>query len=351
MLVSSLVTPFRGDGAAPDLDLFARLTGFALDHGCDQVLVAGPSGEAGSLDLGEWESLLEEAVGAARPHQLMVCLGQGLRGEQEARGRLALQFGVRDLLVLDAPGSGAGSAALRERWHVPLARTLPDAQLWACAAPSLTGTELLPDDLARLREDCPNVVGVVDMTGRLARLARLRSLCGDDFSILCGDDAMLRDALVDPSIRADGGCITACNLAPGAVRRLHDEARGGSPARARELHEALAPLLGLSSFTVEETLLLHGDALAVPQRLRAPVAVKAALAELGILAPGCRPPLGSPGPNARARVRGALLACHRQNPELLGPLAQYFEVDVERRLASDEPRRAPPPAAAASFGG
>jgi 4-hydroxy-tetrahydrodipicolinate synthase len=350
MLVSSLVTPFRGDGATPDLDLFARLTGFALDHGCDQVLVAGPSGEGGSLDAGEWESLLEEAVGAARPHQLMVCLGHGLSSEQLARGRLALQFGVRDLLVLDAPGSGAGSAALRERWYAPLARALPEAQLWPCAAPSLTGTELLPDDLARLREDCANVVGVVDLTGRLARLARLRTLCGDDFSILCGDDAMLRDALVDPAIRADGGCVTACNLAPGAVRRLHDEARGGNPARARELHEALAPLLGLSSFTVEETLLLHGDALAVPQRLRAPVAVKAALAELGIVSPGCRPPLGTPGPNARARVRGALLACHRQNPVLLASLAEYFEVDVERRLASEEPRRGAPPLAA-SFGG
>jgi dihydrodipicolinate synthase/N-acetylneuraminate lyase len=138
--------------------IFARPAGFALDHGCDQVLVAGPSGEA-ARSTREWESLLEEAVGAARPHQLMVCLGHGLRSEQEARGRQALQFGVRDLLVLDAPGSGAGSAALRERWHAPLARALPDAQIWPCAAPSLTGTELCPEDLAPARR-LPNVVGV-----------------------------------------------------------------------------------------------------------------------------------------------------------------------------------------------
>jgi len=349
MLLSALVTPFRGDGGAPDLDLFARLTGFALDHGCDQVLVAGPTGEVGALDGCEWESLLEEAVSAARPHQLMVCLGHGRRDELEARGRLALELGVRDLLVLDAPGSGAASGALRERWHAPLARALPEAQIWPCAAPSLTGTELLPDDLARLREDCANVVGVVDMTGRLARMARVRLLCGADFAVVCGDDPMLRDALVDPAIRADGGCIAACNLAAGSVRHLNDEAQGGSPARARELQDALSPLLGLSCVTVEETLLLHGEALAVPQRLRAPVPVKAALAELGIVAPSWRSPLAAPGPNARARVRGALLACHRHHPGLLAPLAHYFEVDVERRLAGGEPRR-DAPAAAATFG-
>src|SRR5262249_30998690 len=148
--------------------------------------------------------------------------------------------------------------------------------------------------------------GLVDMTGRLARLVRVRALCGEDFAVVCGDDAMLRDALVDPAIRADGGCLAACNLSPGLVRRLHDEAHGGSPARARELHEVLSPLLGLSGITVEETLLLRGEALAVPQRLRASVVVKAALAELGIVAPAWRPPLAAPGVNARARVRGAL---------------------------------------------
>ena len=68
MLVSALVTPFRKDGEGPALDRFARLVGFALDHGCDQVLVAGPLGEGDALDDGEWESLLQEAVSAARPH-------------------------------------------------------------------------------------------------------------------------------------------------------------------------------------------------------------------------------------------------------------------------------------------
>jgi 4-hydroxy-tetrahydrodipicolinate synthase len=336
MLVSALVTPFRKDGEGPALDRFARLVGFALDHGCDQVLVAGPMGEGDALDDGEWETLLQEAVGAARPHQILAAPGHGRLPQLVARGRLALQLGVRDLLVADAPGHGASSMALRERWHGALARALPEARLWPLAAPGLFGAELLPDDLARLHDEHANVVGVVDMSGRLARLARVRALCGADFSILCGDDAMLRDALVDPTIRADGGVVAACNLAPGAVRRLLDEARGGQPARVRELHDALAPLLGLGQLTVEEALLLRGAALAVPQRVRGSVPVKAALALLGLGSCACRPPLGPLGPNGEARVRAALMAAHRANPEILAPLAEYFELDLGRRLARAE---------------
>jgi 4-hydroxy-tetrahydrodipicolinate synthase len=330
MLVSSLVTPFSADGGALDLDRLARLVGFALDHGCDRVLVGGPAGEGAALDGCEWEALLEAAVGAARPHQVLAAPGPGRLADVVARGRVALELGVRDLLLADAPASGASSAALREHWHGAVARTLPQAQVWLLTAPSLTGTELLPDDLARLRDDCPNVAGVVDATGRLARMARVRALCGEDFPILCADDLMLRDALVDPAIRADGGVLGACNLAPGSVRRLLDEACRGSPARARELQEALTPLLGLASVTVEETLLLRGAPLAVPQRSRAPVTLKVALAVLGAGPASVRPPLGLPGPAGTARIRAALAQVQRHHPELLAPLAGYFELDLSR---------------------
>ena len=83
-----------------------------------------------------------------------------------------------------------------------MAAALPEARLIPYAVPGRTGTELLPDDLARLAEDHANVVGVKDATGRLARMTRVRELCGEDFLLLCGDDHLLRDAMIDPAIRA-----------------------------------------------------------------------------------------------------------------------------------------------------
>jgi 4-hydroxy-tetrahydrodipicolinate synthase len=320
MLVSALVTPFRGDDGAPDLPAAAALARFQLAHGCDGVLLFGSSGEGLALQDAERERVLDAVLQVARPDQVMVGLGAGQLADVVARARAAVARGVRDLLLADAPYSGASSEALRTRWHEPVARAVPEARLFPYAAPSRTGTELLPDDLARLAEDCPNVVGVKDSTGRLARMLRVRELCGDGFSILCGDDAMLRDALIDPHILADGGISVLTNLAPAAMRELHDAGREGRAVRARELHDALLPLFGLVSVTAEESLPVRGELRSVPQRSRNPVPLKTALALLGACDAAVRAPLGPMGPHGSERVAAVLELTSRRHPEFLAPL-------------------------------
>jgi 4-hydroxy-tetrahydrodipicolinate synthase len=345
MLVSALVTPFRAGDGAPDLAAASNLARFQLDHGCDAVLLFGSTGEGAALDDAERSALLDAVLAVARPAQVMVGLGAGRLPEVIARGREAHARGVRDLLLADAPYSGASSSALRTEWHAPVARALPDARLFPYAVPSRTGAELLPDDLARLAEDCPNVSGVKDATGRLARMARVRELCGEAFTVLCGDDGMLRDALLDPHIRADGAIAVTTNLAPAAMRELLDAARAGRAARARELHEALALLFGLNSVTVEEDLPVRGALRAVPQRSRNPVPLKSALAQLGACEAAVRAPLGPMGERGTERVASLLALTARRFPDLLAPLQRVLgagasplhPLEAARRLAPDAP--------------
>ncbi|HTE06799.1 MAG TPA: dihydrodipicolinate synthase family protein [Planctomycetota bacterium] len=324
MLWSALVTPFREVDGAPDLPAMAALARFQLDHGCDGVLLFGSTGEALALRDDERGRVLDAVLEVARPEQVMVGLGAGGLADVLARAREAGARGVRDLLLADAPYSGASSAALRTRWHEPVARALPESRLFPYAAPSRTGTELLPDDLARLAEDCPNVAGVKDATGRLARMLRVRELCGEDFSLLCGDDAVLRDALLDPHIRADGAISVLANLAPAAVRALHDAGREGRAVRARELHDALLPLLGLVNVTAVEDLPLRGEVHAVPQRSRDPVPLKAALARFGACEATVRAPLGPMGPRGGERVASVLESVARFHADVLAPLGAAF---------------------------
>ncbi|MGQ0552955.1 MAG: dihydrodipicolinate synthase family protein [Planctomycetota bacterium] len=324
MLVTALVTPFTKGGMAPDLACYARLVRFQLDHGTDQVLVAGTTGEATALSEAERHALLDAALEQARPEQIMLAIGPGALPEVIARGRRALQLGVRDLLLVDAPYSGASSAALRESWHGAVAAALPEARLFPYAVPARTGTELLPDDLARLVEEHPNVVGVKDATGRLARMERVRALCGEDFLLLCGDDALLRDAMIDPHIRAHGGCTVTSNLAPTAMRALHDAAAALQAARARELHDSLQPLFELMGVTAEEQILLRGDVVKVPQRSKNPVPVKAALGLLSVMSGDVRAPLAAMGPASLARVREVLRLVERRQPSPLSALRAAF---------------------------
>ena len=54
--------------------------------------------------------------------------------------------------------------------------------------PGRTACDMLPETAGRLSE-IANIVGLKEATGDLARLPRLRELCGPDFLLYSGDDA------------------------------------------------------------------------------------------------------------------------------------------------------------------
>jgi 4-hydroxy-tetrahydrodipicolinate synthase len=324
MLVTALITPF-GDGGSldstgsVDCDALERLVAFQLARGVDQVLLFGTTGEGSTLTDAERTRALDVALSVAPPERLMVSVGPGRPDELIARGEAALARGVRDLLLVDCPYAGPSSASLRLAWYGPLATALPEARLFPYAVPSRTGTELLPDDLARLVEDHPNVVGVKDATGRLARMIRVRALCGDDFLLLCGDDGHLMDAIADKEIRAQGGCSVASNLAPSALAALVDAAASDRRGEALALHEALLPLFAMVSVQSVEQVKVDGQVLDVPQIARNPAPLKAALAQLGLPGGPCRPPHGPLGPRAHKVVSTLLADMRRGDADLLAP--------------------------------
>lgn len=353
MLVTALITPFLDGGTALDLEGWQRLVRFQLDQGVDQVLLFGTTGEGAALSEVERAACLAAALEAASPHQLMLAVGPGRPEEMGARGRAALAAGVRDLLVVDCPYAAPSSSALRTAWYGPLAAALPDARIWPYAVPSRTGTELLPDDLARLVEDHPNVVGVKDATGRLGRMVHTRSLLGDEFTLLCGDDGHLLEAVLDGEIRAQGGCSVASNLVPAAVVALLAAARAGQRELAATWNRRISAAYGLVAVSAPEPLVLAGQRVDVPQKVRNPVPLKSALASLGLVGGPCRPPYDEPGPRAAALVRGVLDELRLAQPDLLAParaaLARASVQAPERvaRRRTSEPSTSAPGVAAA----
>ncbi|RKY20849.1 MAG: 4-hydroxy-tetrahydrodipicolinate synthase [Planctomycetota bacterium] len=333
MLVTALITPLKDD-LALDVGALERLVRFQLAQGTSQVLLFGTTGEGATLSEAERARALDAALSVAPPERLMVSLGPGRPDELLARGHAALSRGVRDLLLVDCPYARPSSDALRRAWHGPLAQALPEARLFPYAVPSRTGSELLPDDLARLVQDHPNVVGVKDATGRLARMTRVRDLCGDDFVLLCGDDGHLMKAVSDPEIRAQGGCSVASNLAPAAMLRLLECARAGDSAGALRRHEALLPLFGLVGLQSLERVELRGELLDVPQVARNPAPLKAAMAQLALPGGPCRPPHAPLPPGARERLAALLVDARRRDRTTLQPILAEFALADGEALVS-----------------
>ena len=102
----------------------------------------------------------------------------------------------------------------------PLAVNFPNMQIIPYIIPGRTGTQLFPQDLALLHSKFRNVNAVKEATGDLDNMMLIRSLCGDDFDILSGDDDKTYEMMFSPAIAASGVISVASNVAPRAVQQF-----------------------------------------------------------------------------------------------------------------------------------
>jgi 4-hydroxy-tetrahydrodipicolinate synthase len=138
----------------------------------------------------------------------------------------------------------------------------------------------------------PQVVGIKDSDGGLPRLAELLRRLGGrpGFSILTGVTSQSAQAL---SMGADGTVPSIGNLVPALCQQLYESVSGEDMALAHSCQEDLDRLDGL---------LRAGHTLAQSIGL-----LKAAMGALDLCGPGVLPPLPTPAPAQRERVRGLFL--------------------------------------------
>ena len=97
----------------------------------------------------------------------------------------------------------------------------------------------------------------------------------------------------------------------------------------------LEPLFGLVTVkTVEQTT--FGP---VECRARNPLGLKTLMAILGMPSGMCRPPLGKMTRNGIDTVLEAARKVHANAPEILQPVADFFNVDIEERLENPAHRK------------
>jgi 4-hydroxy-tetrahydrodipicolinate synthase len=165
-------------------------------------------------------------------------------------------------------------------------------------------------------------------------MAHTRSIVGADFDILSGDDELTATMMTRPDIRASGVISVLSNVVPGAVSRMVSAIAAGEP-EGMELAEALDPLFGLVTVTVENPRMLRGQPCTVRDKFRNPLGVKTLMRGLGMISGPCRQPLGRMTPAGIAAVRSTARATWQANPELLSPIQDAFGVDIQQRLDDD----------------
>ena len=324
---TALVTPFRGD--AVDEEGLNRLIDFQIENGITGILAVGTTGESPVLSWEEHNKVIE--IVAKKTKGKCLCIaGAGSNNTKEAIAATehAVEAGADAVLLVDPYYNGPSSLEIRREYVGPVAKAFPDVQVIPYVIPGRTGAQLLPEDLALLNKEFPNVSTVKEATGNIENMKRTRECCGSDFTILSGDDGMTYEMMTDQQIAAAGVISVASNVAPGAITRMVLFLEDGNTDEAEKLLSGLEPLFGLVTVkTMEKTP--YGE---VVCRARNPLAMKALISILGMPSGGCRQPLGKMTKKGLKTVLDAARKVQSSNPEIFKPLADFFGVDVENRL-------------------
>lgn len=233
---TALVTPFRNGEV--DVEALEGMVEFQIQHGVSGLVPCGTTGETPAMSEAEDRLVVETTVRVANG-RVPIIAGTGSNSTDMAikYTRMAQEVGADGSLQV-APYYNKPTQEGLYRHFAAIAEST-DLPLVLYNIPGRTGVTISAETMARLAEEIPNIVGVKDSTLSMNMISDMRALCGEEFSILSGDDPM---ALPLVALGGRGVISVASNVAPGAVSDMVRALLSGDYDRGRELHYELLPL-------------------------------------------------------------------------------------------------------------
>ena len=278
----ALVTPMHQDGAV-DTAALRRLVDFQIDNGTPAIVSMGTTGESPTLDRDEHCEVIARTVEYAAG-RVPVIAGTGSNSTTEAieLTLCAQELGAAACLLVTPYYNKPTQEGLYLH-HKAIAEAVDIPQI-LYNVPGRTGCDMLPATVQRLSA-IPNIIGIKEATGDLARAREIIAACGRQFHVYAGDDATAMDLIL---LGGKGVISVTANVAPRAMQDMCIAALRADAARARTIN---APLIGLHTHLFVEAN---------------PIPVKWALEHMGLMEGGIRLPLTRLSPEHHALVRQAM---------------------------------------------
>lgn len=278
----ALITPMKENGAVDD-DALRRLVNWHVEQGTDGIVSMGTTGESATLDEEEHCRVIAYTVECAAG-RVPIVAGTGANSTTEAirLTKCAKKAGA-DACLLVTPYYNKPTQEGLYQHYVAIAQAVDIPQI-LYNVPGRTACDLLPETVARLSA-VPNIIGIKEATGDMARVRKIRRLSEPGFAIYDGDDATALELIL---LGGHGVISVTANVAPALMHRMCEAALSGNRDLAEQLDEKLAAL--------HENLFVEAN----------PIPVKWALAEMGMCERGIRLPLTWLSDSAHECVRDAM---------------------------------------------
>ncbi|MCK9573009.1 MAG: 4-hydroxy-tetrahydrodipicolinate synthase [Candidatus Omnitrophica bacterium] len=235
--IVAIVTPFKDDNV--DEKALRKLIEFHIKNGTSAIVPCGTTGESATLNYEEHERVVEICIEQAKG-RIPVIAGTGSNSTQEAivLTKHAAKAGASASLQVSPYYNKPTQSGLYE--HFKAVAESVDIPLILYNIASRTGVNIEPETIAKLAHDCKNIVAVKEASGNLEQMSRIKALCGNNFGLLSGDDALTLPVL---SIGGAGIISVVANIAPRDVANLVSEFQKGNIAQAQAIHYRLLPLV------------------------------------------------------------------------------------------------------------
>lgn len=230
----AIVTPFKN--GTVDWDALAQLVEWHVGQGTDALAPCGTTGESPTLDHDENERVVafvcEKVAGRIK---IMAGTGSNSTAEAIRMTKAAKRSGATGTLQVGPYyNKPTQEGYYRHFGAVAEACDLPQV---IYNIPGRTGSNILPETIARLADKYPTVVAVKEATGSLDQASQVAALC--DVAILSGDDSLTLPLM---SIGGKGVVSVVGNIVPKDMMALVRAFAAGKHAEALAWHRKLFPL-------------------------------------------------------------------------------------------------------------
>lgn len=265
--IVAMVTPFEADGSV-DYAALKRLVDFHVESGTHAIVAVGTTGESATLTHAEDGAVIRATVDYAAG-RIPVIAGAGSNSTAEAcrLTEAAEDAGANAVLSVAPYYNKPPQAGLLAHFRAIAGSTGLPVILYN--VPGRTVTDIHNDTTLELANE-PNIVGIKDATGDLARGLDLLARRPSGFMVYSGDDGTAAELVL---AGGDGDISVTANVAPKLMAQLMTACLSGDRAEATAID---AQLRGL-----------HSVLFAEPN----PIPAKWILAQLGLMRADCRLPL------------------------------------------------------------
>jgi 4-hydroxy-tetrahydrodipicolinate synthase len=280
--IVALVTPMTAEGAL-DFQALSNLVEWHVASGTGAIVAVGTTGESATLDVDEHLQVIRHVIKVANG-RIPVIAGTGANSTAEAIAwtEAARTAGADACLLVTPYYNKPSQRGLYE--HYRLIAEKVDIPQILYNVPGRTACDMLPETVYALAE-IPNIVGIKEATGDLARGRALIENCPDDFAVYSGDDATALELIL---LGAKGNISVTANVIPAVMAEICNLGLAGKADEARRLNASIERL--------HKDLFLESN----------PVPVKWALQEMGRIGGGIRLPLVALDPQYHERLRQTL---------------------------------------------